>query len=470
MEYVFSAANQALWAAGKLSQVMTSTGQLLPLLRDPITGRFVEMAKGLVVNNTPFAPLIIAGGNMLMEAGGIYQTQQGFHEVSGQLNVLQNSLGVLQAIAGGNMVMEVGKMYQNHQGFQAVLGELNVLQNSLEVLQTTTAVIGVGVAVTAALSAVNLYQTLKLREDVQQLRLEVRDGFIDLKQALKNQGLEVIQHIDQVAQDITFNQHRLELSKAYSRFLEATKLIKIATSIQDVHARNVELSNARQTLGESLAIYNSPNILSETSVAGQLRRYECAWVIEQAIALTYYLQGEPDALSHHLSHCQHKIRQDALKVIKNCKTEEELDFIFPEIIRIHHHDLAALELGKTQIDWLKSLPPSELQLLQSANLNNTESNSKSSLTAIEKPPEQIFYENVKEKSHFSSLQDQLLFLINPNLRKQAEIYVSENADDFGYKTLNSANLEKTSNLTVANLYWYFKVREKSEKIEEKVSV
>jgi hypothetical protein len=345
MEYIFSAGNQALWAAGKLIQVTTNTGQLLPILRDPSTGQFVEIAKSLAVDHGSFSPLIAA--NPLLE--------------------------------GENMVIKAGKMYQNHQGFQGVLGQLNNLQSSLGILQGTTAVIGVGVAVTAALSAVNLWQTLKLREDVKQLRLEVKDGFIDLKQALRNQGLEVIQQIDQVAQDITFNQHRLEFIKAYSRFLEATKLIKIATSIQDINARNIELSNARQTLSESLAIYNSPHILSETSTAGQLRRYECAWVIEQAIVLTYYLQGESKALSERLSYFQNKIRQDALNVIEHCQTQDELDFIFPEITRIYNHDLAGLELWKNQVNWFNSLPPSDFKLLESVDLNESELNSVSNL-------------------------------------------------------------------------------------------
>jgi hypothetical protein len=441
MEYIFSPGNQALWAAGKLIQVTTNTGQLLPILRDPSTGQFVEMAKSLAVDHGSFSPLIAA--NPLLE--------------------------------GENMVIKAGKMYQNHQGFQGVLGQLNNLQSSLGILQGTTAVIGVGVAVTAALSAVNLWQTLKLREDVKQLRLEVKDGFIDLKQALRNQGLEVIQQIDQVAQDITFNQHRLEFIKAYSRFLEATKLIKIATSIQDINARNIELSNARQTLSESLAIYNSPHILSETSTAGQLRRYECAWVIEQAIVLTYYLQGESKALSERLSYFQNKIRQDALNVIEHCQTQDELDFIFPEITRIYNHDLAGLELWKNQVNWFNSLPPSDFKLLESVDLNESELNSVSNLEScldvIEKPPEQIFYENIKQKSHSSSLKQQLKFLMRSTLRKEAEIYVSENAENFGYKTLNIANLEKSSNLTVANLYWYFKFREESEEqIEEEVNI
>ncbi|MGL5133080.1 MAG: hypothetical protein ACRC78_11165, partial [Planktothrix sp.] len=70
-----------------------------------------------------------------------------------------------------------------------------------------------------------------------------------------------------------------------------------------------------------------------------------------------------------------------------------------------------------------------------------------------------------------SLEQQLKFLMRSDLRKQAEIYVSENAENFGYRTLNLAHLEKSSNLTVANLYWYFKVREESEEeIKEEVSI
>lgn len=64
------------------------------------------------------------------------------------------------------------------------------MQSTLGVLQASTAVIGVGTAVGVGLAAVNLWQTFKLRKDVKQLRLEVKDGFIDLKVALKDQGSE----------------------------------------------------------------------------------------------------------------------------------------------------------------------------------------------------------------------------------------------------------------------------------------
>jgi hypothetical protein len=417
MEYIFSAGSQALLAAGKLLQVTTSTGQVLPLLRDPGTGQFVEMAKGAVFNGASLSPLI--GGTP------------------------------------AQIPLALGQMYQNQQ----VLGQLDAVKSSLGVLQATTAFIGVGVAVTAVLSAVNLWQTLKLREDVKQLKLELRGGFLDLKQALKSQGVEIIQHLDKVAEDIKFEQHRLEYVKAYSRFIQATKLMKTATTIEDLDARKVELSNARQTLGEALAIYNSPHLLSETSAPGKLRRHECAWAIEQTICLTYQLQNEPKALKQSVSDLQEKIRQDSLEVIKCCETEEELDFIFPELTRIHDHDLAALSAWENQIDWIISLPPEDLKLLASADFKESTETPETQLTTVAEPPEFQYYQELKTKSHSASLQDQLLFLMNPELRRESERYVSQHAKNAGFKSLVSANLQKASHMTVANLYWYFKVQD-----------
>jgi hypothetical protein len=327
-------------------------------------------------------------------------------------------------------------------------------------------VIGVGTVAGVALSAVNLHQTLKLREDVKQLRLEVKDGFIDLKKALRSQGTEIIQRIDEVAQNIKFEQHRLELIKAYGRFLEATKLMKTAMSIQDLSARKIELANARQTLGEALASYNNPHLLSETSAVGQLRRMECAWAIDQTIALSYQLQNEPAAVSERLSHLQDKIRQDALTVIDRCETEDELDFLFPELTRIHDHDLAVLESWQNHVDWMRSLPPSELKLLQSADLSNSEITANSDAIAdtspLVAPAEQLLYENLKQKSHPASLRAQLVLMMKPSLRQEFASYISQQAVLAGYKTLVPANLHKASDLAVANLYWYFKVRDESK--------
>jgi len=213
------------------------------MARDPVTGRFVAHAIGVVVNNSPLSPLVAAS----------------------------------QFATSG------AQMYQMHRGFQAVQAGLQTIQTSLGVLQATTALIGVGTVAVAALAAVNLYQTLKLRKEVGQLRLEVKEGFVDLKQALKAQGAEILQRIDEVNQDVEFRHHRTILVQAYGRFLEATKLMKTAMSCEDLGVRNATLANAQLILVEVLADYNNPRLLSETSAAGQLRRLECAWAIGRCL-------------------------------------------------------------------------------------------------------------------------------------------------------------------------------------------
>jgi hypothetical protein len=465
MFFVFPPAIQAGLAVGKFVQVVSSAGVPLSIARNPVTGRFVGHAVGAVVSNSPLS-LLGTAAQMVQTHAGFQGTYSRLDVVQTGVQALQNSLGILQATTAVQPILSAAQMYQTHRGFTAVLNNLSAIQASLGVLQATTAVLGVGTVAGVALSAVNLWQTLKLREDVKQLKLEVRDGFIDLKKALRSQGTEIIQRIDEVAQDIKFEQHRLELIKAYGRFLEATKLMKTAMSIQDLSARKVELANARQTLGEALASYNNPHLLSETSAAGQLRRMECAWAIEQTIVLTYQLQDEPAAVSDRLSHLQDKIRQDSLNVIERCETEDELDFLFPELTRIHDHDLAVLESWQNHVDWMRSLPPSELKLLQSADFNNSEvpvnSDINADTTALTAPPEQLLYENLKQKSHPASLRDQLALMMKPSLRQEFASYISQQSAIAGYKTLVPANLQKASNLAVANLYWYFKVRDESE--------
>lgn len=138
MLFQFSPAIQAGIAAGKYVQVYTSAGVPIGMARDAVTGRFVAHAIGAVVNNSPLSPLLSAS----------------------------------QLITTG------AQMYQTHQGFKAVQASLQALQTSVGILQATTAVIGVGVAAGVALSAVNLYQTLKLRKAVEKLELKVEMGLL----------------------------------------------------------------------------------------------------------------------------------------------------------------------------------------------------------------------------------------------------------------------------------------------------
>jgi hypothetical protein len=442
MEYVFSAATQALLISGQLVQVVSKTGQPLPIVRDPLTGRFIEIAKAVYSSTTG---------------------SQGFLDSQGSLGSLAQLLGggpIQPLVTATQLISAPVQMLQTHMGFQKTYTMLNALQHSVGVLQATTALIGVGTVAGVVLSAVNLHQTLKLREDIKQLRLEVNDGFIDLKKALKDQGAEIIQRIDQVAQDVKFEMHRLALIKAYGQFRQATQLIKTALLIEDLSTRNVTLGNAQLLLANALANYNEPHLLEATSAAGHLRRVECSWAIEQTMAMTFQLQNAPAAVSDRLSHLQDKIRQDSLSVIERCNSDEELDFLFPELTRIHSHDLPVLESWQNQVDWIQTLSPDEQQLLASSDISSADSSENNEEpTVVAEPEEQLLYENLKQKSHYLSLRDQLKFMVKPDLRRGHESYISQQAPASGLKALAPSNWQAIPDLTVANLYWYFKDKE-----------
>ncbi|HYW22187.1 MAG TPA: hypothetical protein VE956_23315 [Nodularia sp. (in: cyanobacteria)] len=424
MLFQFAPAIQAGIETGKYLQVF-SNGLPLSMARDAVTGQFVANAIGATVNNSPLSPLV----------------------------------------AASNLMTSGVQMYQTNQGFASVLNGLQTLQTSMGVLQATTALIGVGTFAGVALTAVNLHQTLKLRKEVEQMRLEVKNGFIDLKQALKDQGAEIRQLIEEVAQDIKFEQHRTILIRAYGLFIQAMNRFRSAMQLQDIGRKNAELDGVRGMLFEALADYTNPHLLSETCAAGQLRRLECAWAIEQGIVATYQAQNEISAVSDRLYHLQNTISENVCTVIDNCDSWEELDFLFPEISRIRYHDLAVVETWHNQVDWMRSLSPSELKLLNSADFKTSESQDTADTnqtTGVLAPPEQLTYENLSEKSHFSSLRDQLIFMFKPALRKDYEAYVNQQAAVVGYKMLVPKNLQQASDLTVANLYYYFQIRDESE--------
>jgi hypothetical protein len=442
---------------------------MLPLIVQGLiitgAGQIVRKAGGYVISvavkNIELAPLVVGTQFFATKAQMFHMTKEGEgikKEIQAGNQVINNKLdGIISKLD-----TQVG-----FQGFQS-------LQASVGILQASTAVIGVGVAAGVALSAVNLYQTMKLREDIKQLRLEVKDGFIDLKKALKDQGTEIIQRIEEVAQDVEFRNHRTILALAYGRFNQAIYCLRDAVKLQNENQRNAQINLAKGMLFESLAAYETPELVENTSAAGRLRRRECAWAIDQTLTMTYQLQGAYDVVSDRLSHLQDKIRQDSLNVIERIETEDELDFLFPELTRIHDHDLAVLESWQNHVDWMRSLPPSELQLLQSADFDNSEvpvnSDTNTDTTALAAPPEQLLYENFKQKSHPASLRDQLTLMMKPELRQEFASYISQQSAIAGYKTLVPANLQKASNLAVANLYWYFKVRDEAEDEAEAVTV
>ena len=428
LHFVFPPQIQALIDSGIYEIVRNkTTGELLGIVRDKATGKFVKVAIAAVENGIGINPLMAP---------------------------VQIATSVVTTGA---------QMAQTHLGFQKTYRMLEALQSSVEVLQSTTAVVGVGVAGGVVLSAVNLWQIMKLREDVKQLRLEVKGGFIDLRKALQNQGKAIIDRIDEMENNITFQSHRNILIQAYGLFSQAINCLKFAMKYDDLNQRNDQINIAKGMLFKALAAYDNPLLLSDACAAGFLRRRECVWAINQAITMTDQLQGASEVVSHRLYELQNKIRQDTLDVIELCESEDELKFIFPEIIRIKNHDLAVLQSWQNHVDWMRSLSPEELKELNNANLASSEiPNSQDTIenvTALVDLPEQLLYDKLIQKSHFLSLRDQLRFSINPNLRRNYESYISERATASDYKALAPSNWQAITDLTVANLYWYFKVQQ-----------
>jgi hypothetical protein len=447
MNFVFPAAIQAGIEAGKYIQVFNSAGVPISMVRDAATGQFAAHAVGAIVNNNQF----------LADAVGAIVNNSQF--LADAMGVALSSSPLSPLVLPMQLIMGGFQMHQTDKGFQAV-------KASIGVLQATTAVIGVGTLAGVALSAVNLHQTLELKKAVERLDVKVDKGFIHLADIVKGKGAEIKKFIAAAVADIKFDHHRLVLGEAYGLFDKAIQRMRSALEIKAIHLREAEIVAVRGMLFEALATYRNPHLLAETCAAGQLRRLECSWAIEQSIIGTYQVQNEFGAAGDRISQLQQQIRQDGLTVIAGCDSDDELDFLFPEITRIHNHDLAALDIWLNQIEWTKALPESELKQLQSADFSKSDSAVKmdknSAATALAIPNEQLFYENLKPKSHFDALRTQLELMLDRQQRQDYENYIIEQGEIASHKSLVSSNLEKASDLAVANLFWYFKVRDESE--------
>ena len=439
MNYLFTPATQDLLNTGNLVQPATKTGKLLPAARDPVTGQFVEIAKIF------------------------YQSTSETPETRGVLGLLAQLVGgspLQPLVAPVHLTMTPLQIAQTHVGFQKIYRMLNSLKINLAVMQATAAVIGVESVSGKVLSAVNLEQILKFKEEAKHQRLKIKDGFIDLRHILKDTGVEVIQQIYKVAHDSNFEIHRQQLVNGYDIFSKGIKCCQSALTLPDVKLRNSEINSAREQLFEALKVYDNSSLLEGLCSAAQIRKMECVWAIEQAIALTFQLQRAYDMVSSRLRGLQSKIRQDCLTAVKQCQSEPELDFLFPEVTRILGHDLSAIEFWHQEVDWMQTLSPkdqNQLASLDQLNADHLKSSMQTTFTIV--AAEHSLYENLKQKSHFLSLRDQLAFALKPELRRGYELYISQQATATGYQGLAPSNWHEISDLTVANLYYYFKIRE-----------
>ena len=418
MQYVFSAAAQALQASGQAVQVLNLAGQALPILRDPNTGRFVAMA---------------TQGGLSLATGG--------------------AMPALVSVVGnvGGMAIQAG---QNHQ----ILSALGAVQTSLGVLQASTAVIGVGTVASVALGAVNLWQTLKLREDVKQMGVQIHDGFAAIEQTIISQSSEVRAHIDRVAEDLIFKQHRLELIKAYSLFLSGIERVQTGLIQRGIENSRLMFANAIQDLSNALSIYRSPHILSDVNSPGYLRRLECSWQIRQALAIAYQLQGELDSAISELKKLKKEIKIGLLEVLDRCSNEDELAFIFPEIHRIYTVDLPSLSAWQAQLEWWEMRSPEEhqeIQLLFTNELSDSvEFKTVSSDDAIAEPLEYQLYRDYSEYTTPKAIYKSLYLLVDATEREVVIQDIATNSPACDLPALTPAVLGSASDISLANLHLY----------------
>jgi len=260
--------------------------------------------------------------------------------------------------------------------------------------------------------------------------------------------------IRSAAQDIKFEQQRLILVGAYGLFSTALDRLRLAIRLENIDRRNSEIDASRGMLYQALADYNNPHLLENMSAPAQLRRQECVWSIEQAIINTYQMQGELSAVTEHLLKLQTNIRTDSVRTISACANQDELNFLAPEISRIHECDLFLLESWQLQTEWTRSLSSAELKSFQNPDSLDNYSEQLGNTIGVEQPAQ-----NFQEDTHDRAVLDRLLFMMDVDRRHKAESYIAQKAISSGNKTLNSQNLQLASDATVANLYSYFQSKD-----------
>ncbi|NJM98731.1 MAG: hypothetical protein HC800_17655 [Phormidesmis sp. RL_2_1] len=241
--------------------------------------------------------------------------------------------------------------------------------------------------------------------------------------------------------------------------------------MSNLELRNSEITAARDMMFNALSDYSNHQLMQGVNAAAYIRRRECVWAIEQAIAMTYQMQGEWEVVGDRLLTADSLIRQDILTVLDKIETIDELDFLFPEVTRIYHHDLAAISAWKAHIDWYQELPSEEMKQLNESSAAEQQEALVESLVEVEvevevdptkeEPAELKFYEEASQKFVPYILVDSLVFLFDPEERQDAENYIDERAQLENLAALNPQNLCKASPLTVANLYGYFAQRDES---------
>ncbi len=335
---------------------------------------------------------------------------------------------------------------------------MDSLQEKASILESATATLGVGVALQGILSAVNLQQTGKSNFKLDQVLLELQTGFTDLTSMINHQGDEILKTINQVGQDIKQEIHKVEFVKAYGIF-ESVHHNQLPSALitQDSKDRNHKLNCIWNNLQICLSIYNNKYLISSPLISEKWKRLECAWAIEQTLALVDILKNDFEACVFQLNHLKEKIIKDCMELTESCQSQEEIDFIFPRINSMINHDIILIDFWKNNLKVIQNLSIEDQEKLASFNITDIVSlNKAQESNALQKRSPFELYQELKDKSHFVALKDQLRFILKPELRSEYESYITQKAIALNFKGLALTNWKEVPDLTVANLYYFLK--------------
>lgn len=201
----------------------------------------------------------------------------------------------------------------------------------LSSIQTSIGAIGFAATAGCVLSAVNVYQLIKVQKTLTQLNQKVDDGFIDLK-LFMNERLE----------NLLEEQQKRRLAEAYHLYLCGLERLKTAFIVNDVINRNNTITHCISEFNNALAIYDSSYTNKHSNLAAKLRRLECCWSIQGSIAEAYLMQEEYEASLYSYKRLQQRIFSETDNFISSIDQETH-SFITADLHWIYQNDIKILD-------------------------------------------------------------------------------------------------------------------------------
>jgi len=256
----------------------------------------------------------------LTESGLQYDVESGIGALESGMTGLESNVNALSASVAGvsENVVQLGD---------------GIAQQSmmLSSIQSSISAIGMMSAVGCTLSAVNVFQLIKVQRSLNRVEKKIDDGFIDLKVFFSEQ-----------LQNLLSEQQRQRLAQAYNHYRKALEQLQISLLIQDPINRKLSINSCIDVFVQSLAIYDDKQEYQYINVPAKLRRLECSWSLEAAIAESRYLQGEYTAALHSYEKQRQRIIAET-EMLKSEMSENDYKFVVADLHWIFENDVKIID-------------------------------------------------------------------------------------------------------------------------------